>query len=160
MKIKGIDRIVIAVKDWDKAAAFFSKLIGVEFEEIKGPGIEAGGVRFGVGSIPQTCDLRIELIQPLYPLKDARPPDPKAIAKSIEDTDAALHALVFKVEDTSAVSAEAERKGIRIYGRLEMEKIEGGPFAGVTDFKELFAEGEDTLGIPMAFVEFKEPSRK
>ena len=158
MKIKGIDRVVIAVKDWDKAAEFFSNLVGVEFEEIKGPAIEAGGVRFGVGLVPQKCELRIELIQPVHPLKDARPPDPKAIAKSVEDTDAALHALVFRVEDIDEASAEADKKGIRVYGRMEMPEIKGGPFAGVTDFKEIFTEGEDALGIPMAFVEYKEPS--
>ena len=37
MKIEGIDRIVIAVKDLDKAAEFLSKLLGVEFEEVTNP---------------------------------------------------------------------------------------------------------------------------
>lgn len=160
MKIKGIDRVVIAVKDWDQAAKFFSNLVGVEFEEIKGPAIEEGGVRFGVGLVPQTCDLRIELIQPIHPLKDARPPDPKAIAKSVENTDAALHALVFRVEDIDEASADVDSKGIRVYGRMEMPEVKAGPFAGVTDFKEIFTEGEDALGIPMAFVEYKDPSEE
>ena len=158
MKIEGIDRIVIAVKNLDKAAEFLSKLLGVEFEEVTNPVAAEGGVRFTVGAIPQKCTLSIELIQPLDPLKDIRPPDPKAIAKSVEQVDAALHALVFRVKDTSEVSAETGKRGIRIYGKVEMEKIDDGPFSGVTNFKELFSEGEDTLGINMAFVEYQEPT--
>jgi catechol 2,3-dioxygenase-like lactoylglutathione lyase family enzyme len=101
MKIEGIDRIVIAVKDLDKAAAFLSRLLGMSFEEVTGPMVESGGVRFSVGALPpQQMPLRLELIQPVHPLKDVRPPDPKAIVKRVEHVDAAVHALVFRVEDT------------------------------------------------------------
>lgn len=153
MKIEGIDRVVIAVKDLDQAVAFFSRLIGVTFEEVRGPAVEAGGVRFSVGSLPQKCPLRIELIQPVHPLKDVRPPNPKALAKAVETVDASLHALVFKVEDTAQTAVEAEKAGVRIYEKMEIKKI---PSWGVTDFKELFAEEGDTLGMGIAFVEFKE----
>jgi len=153
MKIEGIDRVVIAVKDLDKAAAFLSRLLGVSFEEVTGPMVESGGVRFSVGALPpQQVPLRIELIQPVHPLKDVRPPDPKALAKRVEHVDAAIHALVFKVKDTTEAAGDAKKAGVRIYDTIEIKKI---PSWGITDFKELFAEEDDTLGINMAFVEFK-----
>jgi catechol 2,3-dioxygenase-like lactoylglutathione lyase family enzyme len=154
MKIEGIDRIVIAVKDLDKATAFLSRLLGISFEEVTGPAAESGGVRFSVGALPpQQVPLRLELIQPVHPLKDVRPPDPKAIAKRVEQVDAAVHALVFKVKDTAEAAAAAKKEGVRIYDTIEIKKI---PSWGVTDFKELFAEEEDTLGMSMAFVEFQQ----
>ena len=156
MKIEGIDRVVIAVKDLDKAAAFLSRLLGISFEEVTGPMVESGGVRFSVGALPpQQVPLRIELIQPVHPLKDVRPPDPKALAKRVEHVDAAIHALVFKVKDTTEAAGDAKKAGVRIYDTIEIKKI---PSWGITDFKELFAEEDDTLGINMAFVEFKQDS--
>jgi catechol 2,3-dioxygenase-like lactoylglutathione lyase family enzyme len=156
MKIEGVDRVVVAVKDLDKAAAFFSRLLGISFEEVTGPMVESGGVRFGVGALPpQQFPLRIELIQPVHPLKDVRPPDPKAIAKRVEHVDAAVHALVFKVKDTAEAAEDAKKAGVRIYDTIEIKKI---PSWGITDFRELFAEEEDTLGVNMAFVEFKKDS--
>jgi hypothetical protein len=44
---------------------------------------------------------------------------------------------------------------VRIYDTIEIKKI---PSWGMADFKELFAEEEDTLGMSMAFVEFKQDS--
>jgi hypothetical protein len=99
--------------------------------------------------------LRLELIQPVHPLKDVRPPDPKAIAQRVEHVDAAVHALVFKVKDTTEAAADAKQEGVRIYDTIEIKKI---PSWGITDFKELFAEEGDTLGLSMAFVEFKQDS--
>jgi catechol 2,3-dioxygenase-like lactoylglutathione lyase family enzyme len=156
MKDEGIDRIVIAVRDLDTAAAFLSRLLGISFEEVTGPLVEAGGVRFAAGALPpQQVPLRLELIQPVHPLKDVRPPDPKAIARRVEQVDAAVHALVFKVKDTAEAAAEAGKEGVRIYDTIEIKKI---PSWGMTDFKELFAEEADTLGLSMAFVEFKQDS--
>jgi len=156
MKVEGIDRIVIAVKDLDKAAAFLSRLLGISFEEVTGPLVEAGGVRFSTGALPpQQLPLRLELIQPVHPLKDVRPPDPKAIAKRVEQVDAAVHALVFKVKDTAEAAAEEKKEGVRIYDTVEIQRI---PSWGMSDFKELFAEEDDTLGMSMAFVEFKQDS--
>jgi catechol 2,3-dioxygenase-like lactoylglutathione lyase family enzyme len=156
MKVEGIDRIVIAVKDLDTAAAFLSRLLGISFEEVTGPMVEAGGVPFAAGALPpQQVPLRLELIQPVHPLKDVRPPDPRAIAKRVEQVDAAVHALVFKVKDTAEAAAAAKKEGVRIYDTIEIKKI---PSWGMTDFKELFAEEADTLGLSMAFVEFKQDS--
>jgi hypothetical protein len=69
--------------------------------------------------------------------------------------DAAVHALVFKVKDTMEAAAEAKKEGVRIYDTIEIKRI---PSWGVTEFKELFAEEADTLGMSMAFVEFKQDS--
>ncbi len=73
MEIEGIDRVVIGVKDLDRGMEFFSRLLEVDFVEITGPAPAAGGVRFAVN-----LDKHIELISPVYPLKDANPPNPKS----------------------------------------------------------------------------------
>jgi len=152
MKIEGIDRVVIGVKDLDRAIEFFSKLFEVDFVEMTGPAAEAGGVRFAVN-----LDKHIELISPVYPLKDVNPPNPMKLAKLLEQQgDAALFALAFKVEDAAEAAADLERKGIGIITTLELEQAE--PFTK-SKFTEVFAKDEDTLGIGMAFCEY-EPMKK
>ncbi len=153
MKIGGIDRLVITVKDMDKAKEFFSRLFGIEFEEVTGPATEVANVRLNVGHVPQKCNLNIELLQALQPVKDVRPPDTRAIAKSVEQVDASLFAMTVRVKDTSESAAELKKEGVRIYQKIEIDRA----FFGVTDFKELFTEEADTLGIRMAFVEYREP---
>ena len=152
MKIEGIDRVVIGVKDLDRALEFFSKVFEVDFVEMKGPATEAGGVRFAVN-----LDKHIELISPVYPLKDINPPNPMKLAKLLEEQgDGALFAIAFKVENAAEAAADLERKGIGIVTTLELEQAE--PFTK-SIFREVFAKDEDTLGIGMAFCEY-EPMKK
>lgn len=157
MKIEGIDRIVIAVKDVDQAMKFFSNLFGMEFEEIIDPLTkEVANVRFCVGRIPQKCNLNIELIQACQPVKDVRPPDTKAIAKAVEQVDARLFAITIKVKDIKKSAVDLEKERIRIYQTVEVDKA----YFGATDLKEHFTEEDNTLGIRMAFVEYQEPKKE
>jgi catechol 2,3-dioxygenase-like lactoylglutathione lyase family enzyme len=158
MEIEGIDRLVITVKDMDRALDFFSKLFGIEFEEVTDPRPrKAANVKLSVGRVPQKCNFNIELLQALEPVKDMRPPDTKAIAKSVEDVDASLFAITVRVKDTAESATDLKREGVRIYHKIEIER---GSFFGITNFKELFTEEADTLGIRMAFVEYQEPKKE
>jgi len=148
MEIEGIDRVVIGVKDLDRGIEFFSRLLEVDFVEVTGPAAEAGGVRFAVN-----LDKHIELISPVYPLKDATPPNPIKLAKLLDEQgDGALFALAFKVRSAAEAAAHLERQGIGILKTLELENIE--PFTH-SKFTEVFTRDEDTLGVGMAFVEYK-----
>jgi catechol 2,3-dioxygenase-like lactoylglutathione lyase family enzyme len=155
MKIEGIDRLVFAVKDMNKAVKFLSNLLGMEFKEITGPMMEAGNIRLSVGSLPQKGNLSFEILQVIDPLKDVNPPGTKAIAKSVEEVDGSLFGIAFRVKDAAETAADLERKGVRISHKMELEQT---PF-GVTNLKELITEEKDTLGIKIAFVEYQEPTK-
>jgi catechol 2,3-dioxygenase-like lactoylglutathione lyase family enzyme len=154
MKTKGIDRIVIAVKDMDRAIELFSKVLGIEFEEIKDPTpLETANVRLSVGHVPQqTKKIHLEIIQPLYPLKDSKPPFTIEMAESLKHVDASLFALLFRIENAAEALADLESKGVRIFRKLERDRT----VVGGTNMTELVTEQEDTLGIKMAFVEYQE----
>jgi len=152
MEIEGIDRVVIGVKDLDRGIEFFSKLLEVDFVEVTGPAPDAGGVRFAVN-----LDKHIELISPVYPLKDANPPNPKKLAKLLDEQgDGALFALAFKVKNAAEAAADLERMGIGVLSTIEVENID--PFTK-SQFTEVFAREEDTFGVGMAFCEY-EPMKK
>jgi catechol 2,3-dioxygenase-like lactoylglutathione lyase family enzyme len=152
MEIEGIDRVVIGVKDLDRGMEFFSKLLEVDFIEVTGPLAEAGGVRFAVN-----LEQHIELISPVYPLKDANPPNPKKLAKLLDaQGDGALFALAFKVKDAAEAAADLERKGISVLTTLEAEGVE--PFTK-SKFTEVFVKEEDMFGVGMGFCEY-EPMKK
>jgi len=155
MKIEGIDRVVLVVKDMDKAVELVSKLLEIDFEEERGPLLDEVGIRVSVGYHKKT-KLLVEMMQPVYPLKDVKPPDPIAMAKAVEHVDAAVWAIAFRVKDTEESAADLESKGIRVVHKVEMPQ---GPI-GITNWVELITNKEDTLGVNMAFVSYKEPTEK
>jgi len=67
MKVKGLDRVAIVVRDMDKAIEFFSNKLGAEFQEL--PGGEAMGMRVGI-----SIDNQMELVSPILPLPEGAPP--------------------------------------------------------------------------------------
>lgn len=148
MEIEGIDRVVIGVKDLDKGIEFFSRLLAVDFVEDTGPAAASGGVR-----IAFNLDQHIELISPVYPLKDVNRPDPKTMAKRIEEQgEAALYALILRAKNAYNTIAETEAKGIRIAATLELENMEPYPFC---NYKEVVLNEEDTLDIKIAYASYE-----
>ena len=98
-------------------------------------------------------DKQVELISPVYPLKDVNPPDPITMAKRIEEQgEGALYALVLKVKDAYDTIAEAEMKGIGVAAKLEMEKTEPYP---IFNYKEVVLNEEDTLDVKIAYASYE-----
>jgi len=148
MEIEGVDRIVIGVKDMDEALEFFSRVFETDFVEMKGPLFEEAGVRLCIN-----LDKHLELISPGYPVKDVNPPDTKTLAAWLEERgNGTLFGLALKVKDAEKAASELEKKGIRIVGKIEPEQSE---FLSIANFKEIFLEEEDTLGIKIALAEWE-----
>jgi len=144
MKIKGLDRVAIVVRDMDKAIEFFSNKLGAAFQEL--PGGEAMGMRVGI-----SIDNQMELISPMFPLPEGAPLHLKRWAKLLEDRDNILAALAFKVDDVDSAAVDAEQQGMRVEIRFDIPEIPGWP---IRNLKELIMAEEDTLGIPMAFIKY------
>lgn len=95
-----IDRIAIAVKDLEKAAAFFSDLLDIEFD-IVGSSPELG-MRGGYSA----CGL--ELIEPTHPQS--------IIGRFLEQRGEGLWAVVLKVKNMDEMIKRFEEKGLKVAG--------------------------------------------
>lgn len=150
MEIEGIDRLVIGVKDMDKALAFFFAVMGVKFVELKGIAPDMSGCRVAI-----SLDKHLELISPVAEiLPDMNPPEPITLARRLkEEGDGVLYALVLKVKNLEQAVANAEKNGVRLTGnRIEFPRDEQ---LGIRDIKEVVFNEEDTFGIKMSFAEYQ-----
>ncbi len=81
MKTKGLDHVVIGVRDMDKAVEWFSRVLGTEFYEIEGTEDvrpEDLGARYML-----SLDHGVELIAPVLPIKETTAPHIKRLAKQL-----------------------------------------------------------------------------
>jgi len=152
MNTKGIDRLVIGVRDMDKATRLLSRLLGIEFREVTSKELlETANVRMCVGSIPQLTDrIHLEILQPLQPVPDLKPPFVREMAESLEHAAATVHAVLFRVDDAARLGQEAGRDGVRVLKTIERETT----VVGGTDLVEVVLDPEDTLDIRIAFMEY------
>ena len=96
--IKKIDHIAVAVKDVEKAAEFYEKVLGLELRGIE----EVEGMDVKVGFIP-IGDTRIELVQPL---------DPKSgVAKFIEKRGEGIHHICYEVDNVKEALETCKERG-------------------------------------------------
>ena len=147
MKIEGISRVFIGVRDMDKAKAFFSNLFETEFVELTGPTVEALEERAAI-----SLEANIELLSPRLPLSKNAPPYMENLVKSLEEKESVLMGLCYKVNDTKATAAEAERKGVSIDGVIETAEFDEA--LSWRNFKELIVKEEDTFGVMMTFSQY------
>lgn len=149
MKIEGIDRLVIGVKDMDRALAFFRDVLGVEFTEVTGPAGELSGCRLAI-----SLDMHLELLCPAAePQQVTNPPDPLVLKQRLQDADAVLYALVFKVNDLDAATADAARLGVRVVG--DRFSVPRNDQLRISDFAEVALGEADTFGIKMALAQYR-----
>lgn len=150
MVIEGIDRLVIGVKDMDRALGLFKNAFGVEFTEVVGVAPEVAGCRLAI-----SFDKHLELISPVAPPKqETNPPDPLELKRRLDAAagDAVLYAVVYKVKDFDEAVANAAEHGVRVIGnKLEFARDEQ---FGLSSLEEIALNEEDTLGIKMAFVKY------
>jgi len=99
--IKKIDHIAVAVRDVEKAAGFYEKVLGLKLggiEEVEGMDVKVGFIPIG--------DTRIELVQPL---------DPKSgLAKFIETRGEGIHHICYEVDDIQEALKTYKRKGVKM----------------------------------------------
>lgn len=148
MEIEGIDRLVIGVRDMNRALAFFGDVLGVQFTEIEGQAPMVSGCRLAI-----SLDKRLELISPVAePQKVTNPPDPLELRRRLENTEAVLYALIFKTPDLNAAIANAKRHGVSLIGtRVAFPRDEQ---LRVSNFDEVALAEADTFGIKMALSQY------
>lgn len=98
VKAKGLDHVAIAVKDLEKAIAFYQQAFGLELaeiEEVKEQKVRTAIFGHGLG--------RIELICPTEP--------DTSVAKFLDKRGEGLHHICIEVEDLEASLAELKRQG-------------------------------------------------
>ena len=128
MKIERFDRVVIVVKDIEESMKFFSDVFGIKFDEVGGSDI------MGVDAV--YSEVGIELMSPRT--------DQGPIAQYLQKRGEGLYALAFKVSNLEEAMKEAESKGIRSLGVLDM-----GPM------KEGMLHPKDTHGTLIILTEYQ-----
>ena len=115
MKVEQIDHIHIAVKDLDKAVAFFEKLFGIKFHhEIVLPEWGMKSRLAALGAVG------IELIQPTSP--------DSIFAKFIERQGEGVQAVSLKVPDLEEAKSEMKAQGIRLVSTVNLGRIKEAQF--------------------------------
>ena len=135
MKIQGIDHIVIAVRDLDKAVKFFSELLETDFEELNGT-LKKIGIRSMIS--PEG----IELISPTTQ---------NEVAKFLEQKEEGLYALSLRVKDAMQAADDARKKGIRVIHEAKQEQL-GTRYS---DFREILLHPKDAYGVLLLLTEYK-----
>ena len=126
VKAKGLDHVAIAVKDLEKAIAFYEKSFGLklaEIEEVKEQKVRTAIFGHGLG--------RIELICPTEP--------DTSVAKFLEKRGEGLHHICIEVEDIEASLAELRAQGTPL--------IDQTPKIGAGGAKIAFIHPKGTHGV-------------
>jgi methylmalonyl-CoA/ethylmalonyl-CoA epimerase len=109
MKPKGVNRVVVAVKDLDKAIATYSKLLGATFQDVS-----AGSEQYGVKAAI-SWDAGIELCAPIAG-RDSY------VEQIINRQGEGLVGVLFCVDDVEQAHAQAEKIGISVLASLDYDQ--------------------------------------
>ena len=107
-----LDHIGIAVKDLEKALAFYRDALGLEVEapeEVASQHVRAHFIRVGQSSLE---------------LLEATAPD-SAIARYVDKRGPGIHPITLRVEDIAAVLARLKSKGVRLVDESPRPGAEG-----------------------------------
>ncbi len=135
MKPKGINRIVIAVKDLQKGIDLYSGLLGATFHNADGTG-EPMGINVAI-----SWDAGIELIAPI-PGKDF------FLEQHIEQNGEGIMSVVFDVDDADKARDMAEKAGMNVlvpvdFSQEEIEQHLDGMFK---KYKEYVLDSTEKCG--------------
>ena len=130
MKVAGIHHIAIAVKDLEKALAFFRDLLGAKV--IREDVSEAEKRKAVFLSLGPVC---LEIMQPLSSEGE--------LASFIEKRGEGIHSLGLKVESFEGAVRELERAGARVVGQQ------------ITPFPYAFTHPKDSFGVMLEISEYR-----
>ena len=122
---KGVDHVVIAVKDLDAAVGRYEAIYGVpvsERREAPAAGMKMAFFRQG--------DSYVELVSNID--------DQGPIAKRLADRGEGVHLIAMKVDDVEATVADLRAKGVRLVG----DPGPGNPIKG-----QVFVHPSETGGV-------------
>ena len=128
---KGVDHVVVAVKDLDASVAKYEAIYGTavsDRSEAPAAGMKMAFFRF--------ADSYIELVSNLG--------DEGPIAKRLADRGEGVHLIAMKVDDLDATLVELRAKGVRLVG----DPGAGNPVKG-----QVFVHPSETGGVLTQIVE-------
>lgn len=145
MPERGVNRVVVAVWDFEQGKRFFETLLGAEFAPENDDGQAAS---FGV-RVAMAWDAGIELVSPL-------PDTPSAIRDDLEATGEGVKGVVFAVPDADEAKARAGELGMDTYYSLDFDQatIDAKCAGRFTTFKEHFVAAAAPLDGTVLLGEF------
>jgi len=137
MELRGINRIIIAVKDLEKSKKFYTNVLGATFHEANWTGNP-----FGM-DVAISWDAGIELCAPM----SGREKD-SVISPFLEQNGEGIINIVFGVSDADMIKEKAEAAGVASfhsldYSQEEIDKHLGGLFKR---YKEHFLDSSSQCG--------------
>ena len=143
MKPLGINRIVIAVRDLDRAVRFYSELLGATFHDAS-----AAAEPFGIKAA-LSWDAGVELVAPL-PNRDS------VIARSIEERGEGLQQVIFAVDDVDEAWVKVGEMGIGVVQTIELNQDQLREYFQdrFGKFKEYVLNPADTCGAQLVVGQF------
>jgi len=141
MKTKGVNRVVIAVRDLDEAVSLYSRLFNTTFREGDGAMAASYGIRAAV-----SWDAAIEIVSPL-PESNAHMG--QAVAQFLEKNGGGVYSVVFSVDNVDEAYNRAMEMGIQVSGKFELdqEQIERFLDDKFKKFKQYSLSAADTCGV-------------
>lgn len=128
MVFEKIERVVIGVRDLDESMAFFSDILGIEFDKpyiVEGQNVRAVYSSFGLELVESTT------------------PD-SIIDKFLKKRGEGLFGIVIKVTDMDKAVKILEQKGLQSTGEIQI----GG-------LKEVIFHPKDSYGCPIGLAAYK-----
>jgi methylmalonyl-CoA/ethylmalonyl-CoA epimerase len=113
MSLRGVNRVIVAVRDLEKSKAFYSQVLGATFHEANWT-----GAPFGI-DVAISWDAGIELIAPMA----GRERD-CVIAPFLEHRGEGVMNVVFGVDDGDQAKRRAETAGVRATHSLDYAQSE------------------------------------
>src|SRR3989304_2904776 len=118
MKVERVDHIHVAVRDFNKAIAFFESVLGTRFSP---------HVDFGIDDKGNDVSMRTA-IDPLGLEVFAPTSETSAIQRYIDQRGEGLNAICFKVDDLEAAIKRFEERGVRLGGRVTLGNLKEAQF--------------------------------
>lgn len=145
MPERGVNRVVVAVWDFEAGKRFFEQLLGATFAPENDDGQAAS---FGV-RVAMAWDAGVELVSPL-------PGAPSGIRDDLEANGEGVKGVVFAVPDVDAAKDRAEALGLGTYFSLDFDQatIDAKCEGRFTTFKEHFVAASAPLDGTVLLGEF------
>ena len=141
MKLKGINRIIVAVRDIEESKKFFSDILGATFHEANWTRAELGI------DVAISWDAGIELCAPM----DGREKD-SMISPFLEDNGEGIINVVFGVSDADSAKEQAELAGVESFHSVDFtqEEIDKHLQGLFRSYKEFFLNSFEQCGFGIA----------
>ena len=148
MQVNKLDRVIIGVKDMDRALSFFADTLGIQLSEIDAPLLKMMGERAAI-----SMDYQLEVVSPLDPLPETAPPFVLELKQKLEHSQALILGLSFKVDDVEQAQGQASALGMGNLGILDTQELNQA--MGINGLKEMILDPRETLGMILALSEYQ-----